>query len=51
MTEFLIPCPSCDGSGVAHHNFRNKDGSASLIKEKNCMVCKGKCVMVKQEEW
>lgn len=51
MPEFLIPCSACDGSGVTNHNFRNKDGSTSLIKEQTCMVCKGKCVMVENREW
>ena len=46
-SDFLILCPSCNGKGYVNLNKRNKDGSAYL-EEKNCLVCKGKKVMVKE---
>lgn len=39
--ESLVYCKSCTGKGYVNKNFRNKDGSVSLIKEQNCDVCKG----------
>ncbi len=46
-SDWLILCPSCGGKGYVNLNGYNKDGSAYL-EEKDCLVCKGKKVMVKE---
>lgn len=51
MPEFLELCPACNGKEYVFKNFRNKDGSASLIPEQNCGVCKGKGVMAVNRKW
>lgn len=39
--ENVVFCKSCSGKGYVNKNFRNNDGSVSLIKDQNCDVCKG----------
>lgn len=46
-SDLLILCPSCKGKGYVNLNKTNQDGSAYL-EEKDCLVCKGKKVMVQE---
>jgi len=49
-SESIVICKSCTGTGIIDKNFRNKDGSASLIKDQTCSDCRGKGVVAEKEE-
>ena len=48
--ENIVICQFCTGKGYLNKNFRNKDGSATLLKDKTCDSCKGKGVVVFRNE-
>lgn len=52
LSENIVICRSCTGTGTINKNYKNKDGSISLLKDENCEDCKGRGVVAERiESW
>ncbi len=38
----FLPCTSCDGLGYLNRQIFNKDGTTTIMKDRDCLLCMGK---------